>query len=300
MEKTDSILNLTKPSLYGIYNSSSNDLTIENDQVEEYLDGLELHIKAKESNWARSQRISRGPTSRLALTPVSAEETPSSTSPFGVVGRLALVGLAAWAYNEVTRNIHSIHTDNRDGNINEYLVRFLHSLQPFQELVARYGFELVGIAHADFAFAMILEGVALSIVVPLLDRIMPTACTRRMLSSSPNPYKRGNLANDIIRSLIAFLGILYAIRNVEWKSSLQMALTWSLINPGLWLLLDGTISGFVASLLVAGCGSGLIYAQNAVNAVSGEGNMAALFLFIGSFFFCGVIIFGKLGRFLFA
>lgn len=301
MEKTESILNLTKPSLYGIYNSSTTDLTLENDVVEEYLDGLELHIRAKGANWAHSQRTPRNSTSSIVPPIFSSAPEPSlSMSSLGVVGRLALVALAAWAYNEVTKNIHSTHADGRGADINDFLVRFLHSLQPFQELVDRYGFRLFGIAHADFVFAMVLEGTALSIVVPALDRFMPAVCTRRMLSSNPNPYKRGNLANDIVRSLIAFLGISYAIRNVEWKSSLQMAMTWSLINPGLWLLLDGTISGFLASLIVAACGSGLIYVQNVANSTPVSDHLPTVFLFIGSFFFCGVIIFGKLGRFLFA
>lgn len=297
MEKTDSILNLTKPSLYGIYNTSKSDLTLENDQVEEYLDGLELHIKVKENGWANTKRSTR--PSPLASSVVSALDKKPATMP-SVIGRLVVVGAAAWAYNEVTNNIHSIHADGRGADINAYLVRFLQNLKPFEDLVAKHGFRLYGIAYLDFVFALVLEGLALSIVVPFLDKLMPSVCTRRMLSSNPNPYKRGNLANDIVRSLIAFLGILYAIRNVEWKTSLQMAMTWSLINPGLWLLLDGTVSGFVASAVVAVAGCGLIYAQNYSMSSADMENLPTIFLFIASFFFCGVIIFGKLGRFLFA
>ncbi|RKP29299.1 hypothetical protein METBISCDRAFT_24355 [Metschnikowia bicuspidata] len=292
MEKTDSVLNLTKPSLYSIYNTSKVDLILENDLVDEYLDGLELHIKIKNNAWTNTKPGASSPLASCS----DDEPDKKPNSVVGIVGRLVTVGLAAWAYNEVTRNIYSTHSNGRGADITGYLMRFLHSLQPFQELVDRYGFRLYGIAHADFAFAMVLEGVLLSVVVPLLDKVMPAGCTKRVLSSNPNPYKRGNLANDVVRSLIAFLGISYAIRNVEWKTSLQMALTWSLINPGLWLLLDGTISGFVASILVAMAGSGLIYVQNSLTTSTSIESLPTIFLFIGSFFFCGVIIFGKLGR----
>ncbi|WPK24296.1 hypothetical protein PUMCH_001564 [Australozyma saopauloensis] len=301
MEKTDSVLNLTKPSLFGIYNSSTSDLNQENDQVEEYLDGSELHINVKDANFARSRSGLR--ESYTASQIGDAEKSAPGTSFFGIIGRTTLMALAALAYNEVTRNIHSTHADGRGADINAYLLRFLYLLQPSQALVDKYNLDISEakyVAYADYAFAMILEGVALSIVVPLLDNIMPLSCTRRLLSSNPTPTKRGNLATDIVRSLIAFLGISYAIRNVAWKSSLQMALTWSLINPGLWLLLDGTINGFVASVLVAGGGSAIIYAQNFALATMDTENLVTVFLFIGSFFFCGVIIFGKLGRYLFA
>lgn len=302
MEKTDSILNLTKSSLYGIYNSSKVDISQENDQVEEYLEGMELHIKAKDNVWVHAPQNSRGRPGRSVLLSdyqVERNEFPSY-SPLGTVGRLAIVTLAAWTYNAVTRNIHMTHSDGRGSDINSYLNSFLYSLQPFQELMDRYGFRLFGIEHADYVLTLMLEGVALSVVVPVLDRFMPAGCLRRMLSSNPKPYMRSNLANDILRSLIAFLGILYAIRKVEWKSSLQMAMTWSLINPGLWLLLDGTISGFVASIIVAGAGLTLIYIQNSLADSSNVEHLPTVFLFIGSFFFCGVIIFGKLGRFLFS
>ncbi|OBA21572.1 hypothetical protein METBIDRAFT_32073 [Metschnikowia bicuspidata var. bicuspidata NRRL YB-4993] len=128
---------------------------------------------------------------------------------------------------------------------------------------------------------------------------MPTWCTTRMLSSNPNPKRRANLTSDLVRSLIAFLGISYAIRNMQWKSSLQMALTWSLLNPGLWLILDGTLNGFMGSIAVAFGGSAVIYAQSGSQFTGDSESLFSIFLFIASFFFCGVIIFGKLGRFLF-
>lgn len=283
MEKTDSVLNLTKPSLYGIYNSSSVSLNKENEEVEEYIDGSELHINVKDKH--------RGSfTSEKKALPTQKQSSLHTLA--SILGRLIVVAAAAFAYNEVTKNIHATHSDGNGPKINAYLMRFINGWKPFQWFVGSY-------KTADHFLALVLEGLLLSFILPTLDILMPSAWTKRLLSSSPDPYHRSNIANDIIRSVIAFLGISYAIRHIEWKSSLQMAMTWSLINPALWLLLDGTVNGFVASSVVAGGGTAIVYLKNGVDHMDDQETTFTTFLFIASFFFCGVIIFGKLGRFLF-
>ena len=66
----------------------------------------------------------------------------------------------------------------------------------------------------------------------------------------------------MIRSSVAFLGVSYAIRNIEWSSFLQVAIIYSLVSPGLWLLLDGTISGLIGSLVVSIAACSVVYYQN--------------------------------------
>ncbi|KAM9939506.1 hypothetical protein OXX80_000988 [Metschnikowia pulcherrima] len=289
MQKTDSVLNLTKPSLYGIYNSSSTNLNSENEEVEEYIDGAKLHIKSEESRPATSRR------------PSSIErKAPPTSIPvllFKFMYRVAVVVAAASAYNEVTRNIHTTHVDGNGADINAFLTHFMGSFKPTTMLPPenRSG----SMDMIDRLLTLFFEGLALSSIVPALDKYMPSWGTKRVLTSNPDPKHRANLTNDIIRSSIAFLGISYAIRNIEWKSSLQMAMTWTLINPGLWLILDGTLNGFVGSISVAFVGSAVIYIQSGGQFVGDSENLFTIFLFIASFFFCGVIIFGKLGRFLF-
>lgn len=282
MEKTDSVLNLTKPSLYGIYNTSSLSLNKDNEEVEEYIEGSQLHITAKDAHPSNSQ---------LSLKPHKAKRSTAQIALW-LATRLIIVGFAAFVYNEVTKNIHTAHVDGTGILINEYLRNFVETWRLYQAWIRRYDLEIV-----DRAVAWSLEGFLLSIVVPFLDKVLPSF-SRRLLSSNPNPYHRGNLANDLIRSLITFLGITYAIRHIEWSSLLQMAFSWSLINPALWLLLDGTINGFLASATVAFVASGIIYYQNS-SMVLDQNSLTTIFLYVGSFFFCGVIIFGKLGRYLF-
>lgn len=283
MEKSDSVVNLTKPSLYGIYNDSSTSLNKENEEVEEYLEGNQLHIKAKDS----SKRPRNQGTVKTSHQKVSSPQRIAS-----ILFRVATVSTAALVYNEVTKHIHASNLNDIGTQINAYLVTFMENWKPI-----RY---LANVDHpADAFFSLALEGLILSSILPLLDNVMPGSFSKRLLSSSPDPYYRSNLMNDIVRSLIAFLGVSYAIRHIEWKSSLQMAMTWSLINPCLWLLLDGTISGFIASTGTAFGGSAIVYYQNGVKFSTDKDTDLIILLFIASFFFCGVIIFGKLGRLLF-
>lgn len=284
MEKTDLVLNLTKSLLYGIYNTSSSNLNLENEEVVEYYDGKKLHINAKESHPA----VKPPP-----LRPALRKENPVAKASAAVF-RVAVLASAAFVYNEVTKNIHLTHGDGKGAEINALLIQFHNKWKPFAEVMAGYNLGAV-----DTVVLLVLEGLLLSSVLPVLDKYMPAACSKRLLLLNPDPHHRANLMNDILRSLVAFLGILYAIRHIEWKSSLQMAMTWSLINPGLWLLLDGTVSGFLASVSVAFVCSARIYLGMGRSITGDSESMLTIMLFIASFFFCGVIIFGKLGRFLF-
>lgn len=284
MEKTDSIVNLTKPSLYGIYNDSATSLNQENEEVEEYLEGNELHIKSKDESASLH---------KLPLKSTRSHKKMSTPQVIGWIAvRLAIVSSAALVYNEVTKNIHASHLDDIGTQINAYLVSFMDNWEPVRFVTQQ--------SHpADRFLSLALEGLILSSILPVLDSVMPSAFSKRLLSSSPDPYIQSNLMNDIVRSLIAFLGVSYAIRHIEWESSLQLAMMWSLINPGLWLLLDGTFSGFIASCGTAFGGSAIVYYQNGVKFSDNKNTDLTIFLFISSFFFCGVIIFGKLGRLLF-
>lgn len=270
MERTDLVLNLTRLSLYGIYNNSSNNINSENEQVEEYIENEELHIKA-------------------ARRPSQAEPPSQAFS----AAKLALVPVAAFLYNQITRNISTSHVDSYGEVISSYLARSVDRWKPFSAFAPQLGLTVV-----DDALFLFLEGLLLSIILPVLDRLAPNGL-RRLLSLHPDPYRRSNLVNDLLRLAVTFLGISYAIRHIEWRSLLQMALSWSLVNPALWILLDGTVNGFVASAAVATVASGGIYLQNSSTFTRDRDGIITILLYVASFFFCGVIIFGKLGRFVF-
>lgn len=279
MEKTDSVLNLTKPSLYGIYHDNS---------------FVDLN---KEDNYT-------------IKTPVRSTEPPPSApanSPALLVGKIAILAVAAFCYNSVTSHIRNQQlqalSDFKPLLVtNEVLANLVNSLRPSKLLLVPLP------AAVDMAPSLIAEGMVMGLMHPVMDRLLPDYMTRRLLTSNPGGRRIGfaTLFHDLMRLLVTFLGISYAVRNVEWSSSLQVLIVWLLLNPGLWLLLDGTILGFLASVTVAALACIGVYAQSyaAMNTFLGLvllelEDFFAIWLWTGSFFFCGLILFGKLGRALF-
>ncbi|KAI0526466.1 hypothetical protein F5B22DRAFT_159157 [Xylaria bambusicola] len=61
-----------------------------------------------------------------------------------------------------------------------------------------------------------------------------------------------------VRGIGIFIGIAYAIRKLQWDSTLQLSLCLALVNPALWFLIDGSIPGFIVSTAVGITGSALL------------------------------------------
>ncbi|CAK9438088.1 uncharacterized protein LODBEIA_P24110 [Lodderomyces beijingensis] len=303
MEKTDSLTNLTKPELYGFY---QNDSFINYDKdLNDSTSELELKVK-------------KSPDSRYLNGDANGSTVPSKhqhslhhphATGFPFIVKLVILSSSAFLYNEIIRHINYNHfSENQLVNFPLSITHvFLYSIVSKFKL----GTYISDIDEHDLGklfdkiFALTLQGLLMASVHPILDKVLPSIFTKRLLSSNPASANRNgttNFLNDLIRTCVTFLGISYAIRKIEWTSFLQVSIIWSLINPGLWLLLDGTISGFLSSLLVtAGCCVS-IYLQNARFILSYSkttNDIIALWLWTGSFFFCGIIIFGKLGRGLF-
>lgn len=285
LEKSDSVVNLTRPELYGIYNNDS----LYGTNVED----MDLYIKTAKPKEKADIMPAKQPSQSLSMLPLP-------------IKFLILAG-SAFIYNEITKHINYRHfSDNQIANMplavsNVFVYGFfsrfrLGSYIPIETDLGK---------TLDNVFALVVQGLAMSLIHPLMDRLLPSWFSNRLLSSNPNPTRSttySNLFNDLIRSSITFLGISYAIRKIEWSSFLQVSIVWSLLNPGLWLLLDGTISGFLASLVASTAACATIYIQNyefISQYTSNQEFTIALWLWIGSFFFCGVITFGKIGRGLF-
>lgn len=306
MEKTDSVVNLTKPSLYGIYNDNSVlNLNKEGEDVDEYIENSKLYINQQtsegESSVASGQKSSRK------------TEVPLLVRWIKTFVKVVILAGAAYLYNETTKHIHNNHIQVSKLTYeplfitNMFLTNFVHKLKPFSS----YGkTNTYSISWIDNFLALSIQGLVMGLIHPMMDCVLPTSMTKRLLSSDPNASgsKDAHLFNDLVRALVTFLGISYAVRKIEWSSSLQVLMIWSLLNPGLWLLLDGTISGFLSSLLIATLACLSVYLQNydlvlqyanQFLQLGKDDDFIAIWLYVGSFFFCGLIIFGKLGRGLF-
>lgn len=279
MEKTDSVVNLTKPSLYGIYH-----------------DNLFVDLN-KEENY----------TPKAPPKPASPVPVSSSVSVLALAAKIAVLPVAAFLYNKLTTQIHNQHIETLSGAkpllvTNQVLSDLVESLKPSHLLSLHMP------AAADNAVSLLAEGLVMGLMHPVMDHILPDFMTRRLLTSNPDGRRTSpaTLFHDLMRLLITFLGISYAVRNVEWSSSLQVLIVWLLLNPGLWLLLDGTISGFISSVSVAAlaCLGVYIQSHDTIHSffnlvVMNSDDFFAIWLWTGSFFFCGLILFGKLGRALF-
>lgn len=298
MLKTDSVINLTKPSLYGIYNDNSF-LNLSKDDLE--VDTLYASPPVL--------RQSEGEQ----IQPAKAKDFLLDYPSLKLVGKLLILTLACFAYNEIIKNLHNSHlqlgspiTNQPLLLANTLLTKFVHKLRPVSAASTNV---TSTISWIDSALALMIQGVAMGSIHPLVDQMLPKSLSVRLMSlaprASPTSSSFSNFSTygtDLIRSLITFLGLLYAVRKVQWTSALQVSILWSLLNPCLWLLLDGTISGFIASALGAAAASFCVYIQSyELTAVQGQDyeDFAAIWLLVASFFFCGLIIFGKLGRALF-
>ena len=86
----------------------------------------------------------------------------------------------------------------------------------------------------------------------------PAATTMPRTPSSPaatEPAAAAAAAPDtdwalVVRSIGAFVGIVFAIRRLPWASTMQMSLTLALANPFLWYLIDRSKPGFLLSAAV--------------------------------------------------
>ncbi|KAI5950186.1 hypothetical protein CANMA_005376 [Candida margitis] len=291
MGKTDSEINLTRPELYGMYEGDS--FVDYNKDID---DSSLLDFTVLDSDKVKAKGTK---------PPVQTEDTNKLTLySLPLPLKLVILASSAYIYNQVIRHINYNHfSENQLVNYpltitHIFLYAFVSKFKVGNYIEINDDLIKVG----DEVLALTLQGLLMASLHPILDRILPKIFSRRLLSSNPNPSSKSNVSSDLIRSGITFLGISYAIRKIEWSSFLQVSIIWSLINPGLWLLLDGTISGFLASLLVSSVACVSIYSQNHkfVNGYSKTSDdVIALWLWIGSFFFCGIIIFGKLGRGLF-
>ncbi|RLV94108.1 Protein NSG2 [Spathaspora sp. JA1] len=288
LQTSESETNLTKPYLYGVY--GNDDLYSISKETEE--NDLEIVTRAQEIEKKK---------------PTIPTIAPQNLFKLPLILRLLILSSSAFLYNEITKHINYKHfSDNKLANIpvtisNIFVSGFFSKfrISTYFPVDSEYG------QFLDQLLALTIQGIGMGLLHPIMDRSLPRYLSRRLLSSNPYPTystSYSNLFNDLIRSCITFLGISYAIRKIEWSSFLQVSIVWSLLNPGLWLLLDGTPSGFLASLVGSLGACGVIYLENYTFLIMYGANSEdtiALWLWIGSFFFSGIIIFGKLGRGLF-
>lgn len=301
IDRTDSVVNLTKPSLYGIYNDNS--LLNLNSVNDSDYDINQLLKKELETPNSKSQNGGGSPS----IAPATLVES-KGLSKLPVFIKVIILSLSAFVYNEITKHINYQHFATNELANFPLTVTNVFVFSVLEKLKLGNYFNVDGdfVKLADFFFAVTVQGLIMGLIQPIMDKVLPANFSKRLLSSNPFPHAQttySNLFNDLLRASVTFLGISYAIRKIEWSSFLQVSIIWSLMNPGLWLLLDGTLSGFLSSTIVSLAACGIVYFENYVfvnqyYSLQQEDSIA-VWLWVCSFFFCGLIIFGKIGRGLF-
>ncbi|KAF2749367.1 hypothetical protein M011DRAFT_456850 [Sporormia fimetaria CBS 119925] len=180
-----------------------------------------------------------------------------------------------------------------------------------------------------------LAGLCLGVLLPYVDLATDTAARSGGVEKIRGGDKKeeaevsvGERLNEMLRSVVAFLGIAFAIRRCPWESTLQLTLTLALVNPALWYILDRTRNGGLFALISTSILTSIIFLSNPevlpspalsaanANATSslsssskvdtsvGEKRFAGVIgyehlataTWVGSVIFCSCVCFGGIGR----
>lgn len=234
------------------------------------------------------------------------EEPKDKTKRLSIVLRIFILIIMKHFYNEIAKHIYQRHFNEKEITRNS-LSKMNRILEPLFEGILIQKF--IKLDHyllrvLDRTLALFIE----SMIMMSLYKFMMDLICKWLGKESSSARKRGlnsdsALLTDIVRSSMTFLGISYAIRKLEWKSFLQTSLVWNVFNIGFWLIMDGSILGFLVCLFLTILFCFVTYIINYQRVYEtiyhDEINFFAFWLWIGSFFFCGLIIFGKIWRKLF-
>ncbi|EXF82246.1 hypothetical protein COL5a_010746 [Colletotrichum fioriniae] len=114
-----------------------------------------------------------------------------------------------------------------------------------------------------------LSGVGLGGLLPWFDGVWEDTFGKEEVvleetNGSPSPEDVSPVKDwaVVVRSIGAFVGIVFAIRKLPWASTLQVSLTLALVNPFLWYLIDRSKPGFLLSAAVGLAGSAVLLGIN--------------------------------------
>ncbi|KAF2759300.1 hypothetical protein EJ05DRAFT_537597 [Pseudovirgaria hyperparasitica] len=179
-----------------------------------------------------------------------------------------------------------------------------------------------------WGFASVIVGM----LFPLVDTMWNTSQGSNLTASDKlkllrreeeDRLRNGGMFAQVVRAVGIFVGLAFAIRKLPWRSTLQVSVTLSMVNPVLWYIIDRTSPGFVISTILALSGTctllltnpGVVPASssaqdhvtfaNGTSQALGQSDLIAGALsyeFVGvatwvsSVIFCSCIGFGNIGR----
>lgn len=255
LSRAQSIMNLTRSTLFGIYSpttSSSDRWSYYNDGQEPdtpWGTGAETPAKRESLDEGtyelmkdRSTLLRRRSSARVNQVVPS---PPQSTTSFilSVAMRAALLFGLGMGYG--------------------VLVSQLHDEQNIASLPAE------GLVNPGYNWRYLtfwgVCGVVLGGLLPWFDGLWEQTFEKASLEDEEIESKNVKADTDwalVIRGIGAFAGIVFAIRKLPWASTMQVSLTLALVNPFLWYLIDRSKPGFLLSAAVGLTGSAILMGLN--------------------------------------
>ncbi|KAE8351911.1 insulin-induced protein-domain-containing protein [Aspergillus coremiiformis] len=297
VSRNSSIMNLTSPTLYGIYSPTA----FEGTRDESSLWGTETQTPAIEKP---NPLTAPEKPDRFAL-----RRTRSRLSHGlfrGVILPQALKAALLFGFG-IIYGVITIHLHEN------------HWITPVKLENAHYygSWEYLGFWG--------IAGVVLGNVLPGLDLfsedMMADGAKQSNSSSSDEENEERTLSwVAAVRSVGAFVGVAFAMRRTHWQSTTQASATLALANPVLWYLIDRTRTGFFMSSIVGVGGMGIVLALRpdlvpssaeasttgipALNVTLREYGLGtgitqeslAVRTWVASVLFCACLCFGNIGR----
>ncbi|OHE92765.1 insulin-induced protein [Colletotrichum orchidophilum] len=253
--RAPSVLNMTASTLFGIYSPTTygRDRAYNDRDEPDTLWGTGAQTPIKRANVDDTTFELMKDRSKLSRRRSSyrsgAKTPPPSTATMALfnVSRVALLFVIGMGYGVMVTRLQNEH-------------RF-SSFQVDSMMMPGYDWQYLTLWG--------LTGVVLGSLLPWFDGVWENSFGKdeaivEERSGSPSPEDSSPVKDWalVVRSIGAFVGIVFAIRKLPWASTLQVSLTLALVNPFLWYLIDRSKPGFLLSAAVGLAGSAVLLGIN--------------------------------------
>jgi hypothetical protein len=274
--RSTSFLNLTKSTLFGIYDEDGGTTAERSVAETPWGTGAETPAPkpADAGRWANGlASLDEGIAMEHRARPGAMDRRETLSSSFRQHPRPRRQGL--WKYTVIAAKLAALFAF---GVVYGVIVSHLHDTR---ELAA---VRVEGMDRESWIYPMSwgMAGVALGCSLAYVELAWGGAMAADSDAEKENERGFGEQWNDIVRSVGAFVGIAFAIvrhaltphsscrtivltypqRRLPWQSTLQLTLTLALVNPALWYILDRSKPGLSFSLIITSIVTSFIFLSN--------------------------------------
>ncbi|ODV82644.1 hypothetical protein CANARDRAFT_30680 [[Candida] arabinofermentans NRRL YB-2248] len=280
MKRNQSVISLITPQLFSIYGTNGNQLEDEDDDPS---NDIYSRLKDDINKSTKNTTVNK--------KPLKIQHTSTLSKFIKFISKCLILCLFGNLFIRLTEEIYNSNTTLP--NLADYGIFYLFR-DALIEIHKPLGISNLTPIKVEILNSSII-GLIFGSIQPLFDNIFFKKSISRTRTSLFD-------TSSIIRSTIALVGLSYCLKKYEWDSKLQASLIWSIINILLWVVLDSTSSGFVAAS-VGSISSMFLYiitdTRIDFETIYNDFDLLADILWIGSFLFISLIIFGKISRHLF-